>query len=128
MPGGSLPGRTFSTEVRARTRARVDAAKRALDERWRGWWDDGAPDASFQPRLGLRLCRSLFPSIGPPADFGSSSATAVICAFVGKRNLAALLASSSLIKTNFPGATLTRFIGTPTSTYAAQARLRRRDA
>lgn len=31
---------------RARDRARVDAAKRALGERGPVWWDDGAPDVN----------------------------------------------------------------------------------
>ena len=34
---------TSDTQIRA-TRARVEAAKRALGERGPVWWDDGAPD------------------------------------------------------------------------------------
>lgn len=39
-----LARKDLSVEVRSRTRARVDTAKRALGERGEVWWDDGAPD------------------------------------------------------------------------------------
>lgn len=72
----------------------------------------GSKRLALQPRLGLRLCRSLLPSICPVSRLGSSSAEALTWAFVGRRSLAALSASSSPIRTNLPGATLTRFMGT----------------
>nr|WP_297529331.1 hypothetical protein [uncultured Roseateles sp.] len=39
-----LARRDLTAELRARTRSRVDAAKRSLGERGEVWWEDGAPD------------------------------------------------------------------------------------
>lgn len=54
------------------TRARIDAAKRALGERGPAWWDDGAPDCNRRLAAGTPYA-AWFASPGEP-ESGSAQA------------------------------------------------------